>query len=262
MFQRIILALAVLFVCAQSRPRYWVFKETDGDFTPQYLIEDPHLNYEENVSSGYVDREAIEEDQTFLEDHWKPRNRRQIKTTVHIPEQKIDISGSTLLKKTDTDAVAAFGGISGVKPGQFDAITGGLAYENAQGHGLSASASHIPTLGNTLTAGGKLNLVHTPDHKLDANAFASRTFTNQPKIPNFNTYGGSLDYSFHDKLGASLGAKTMPAFDRVDLSAMGRVNVFKTPSSSFDFGAGYSRTLTPNFNSGQPVFDMTYSRSW
>ncbi|KAI5634184.1 hypothetical protein NE865_13102 [Phthorimaea operculella] len=254
-------ALAILFVGVNSRPRYWVFEETDGDFVPQYLIEDPKSNYEETFLPRCGNGEATNDDQNLglfeEEDQSKIRNRRQVKTT-----GKIDISGSTLLKKTDTDAVAAFGGISGVKPGQFDAATAGLAYENAKGHGLSASASHIPTLGNTLTAGGKLNLISTPDHKLDANAFASRTFTNQPQIPDFNTYGGSLDYTFHDKLGASLGAKTFPAFDRTDLSAMGKVNIFKTPTSSFDFGAGYSRTQTPNFSFGQPVFDMTWSRSW
>jgi hypothetical protein len=68
----------------------------------------------------------------------------------------------------------------------------------SNGHGLSVSHTNVPNFGSQLTGAGKLNLLNTNDHKLDANAFVTRNMPNIPNVPvpNFNTVGGGLDYMY------------------------------------------------------------------
>jgi hypothetical protein len=71
-----------------------------------------------------------------------------------------------------------------------------VIYSN--GHGLSVSHTSVPNYGTLLTGAGKLNLLTTSDHKLDANAFVTRNMINIPNVsvPDFNKVGGGLDYTF------------------------------------------------------------------
>jgi hypothetical protein len=59
---------------------------------------------------------------------------------------------------------------------------------------LSYSHTNVPDFGSQ-TGAGKLNLLNTNDHKLDANAFVTRNMPNIPNVsvPNFNTVGDGLD---------------------------------------------------------------------
>ncbi|XP_061728873.1 defense protein 3-like [Cydia pomonella] len=133
-----------------------------------------------------------------------------------------------------------------VKPGPgYTAAGGGLALDNINGHGLSVTGQHIPSLGNQATAAGRLGLINTPDHKLGANAFITRTMPNIPNLPNFNTHGGSLDYTFKDKIGGSLGMAHTDLFKKTDYSAMGNLNLFRNPSSSLDLNAGWTKSQSP-----------------
>lgn len=65
-----------------------------------------------------------------------------------------------------------------------------------------------------------------------------------------------------DKLGASLSAAHTDLLKRTDYSAMGNLNLFKTPSSSLDFNAGYSKSVSPYIPSSnwQPSFGMSFSK--
>ncbi|CAH0403375.1 unnamed protein product [Chilo suppressalis] len=60
--------------------------------------------------------------------------------------------------------------------------------------GGNVAHEHWNNFGSQLTGAEKLNLLHNTKHNLDANAFATRHMPNIPQVPNFNTYGGNLDY--------------------------------------------------------------------
>ena len=63
-------------------------------------------------------------------------------------------------------------------------------------HSLSVTGKHIPDFADQLTASGRMNVFHNDHHDLSANAFATKTMPLNPEIPNFNTYGGGVDYKF------------------------------------------------------------------
>ncbi|RVE45567.1 hypothetical protein evm_009764 [Chilo suppressalis] len=145
------------------------------------------------------------------------------------------------------------------------AFSKGLALDNVNGHGLSVSQTNIPGFGSQLTGAGKLNLINTNIHKLDANAFITKNIPDMLQVPNFNTVGGNLDYMYKDRVGATLGAARTPLLDRTDYSAMGKLNLFHSPSSSLDLNAGYSKITSPHFNtnwqpSGGLTFTITYNK--
>ncbi|XP_048001386.1 attacin-like [Leguminivora glycinivorella] len=136
---------------------------------------------------------------------------------------------------------------AGVKPGPgYAAAGGGFALDNINGHGLSVTGQHIPGLGNQATAAGRLLLVNAPNHKLGANAFVTRAMPNIHNLPNFNTYGGSVDYTFKDKIGGSLGMAHTDLFKKTDYSAMGHLNLFRGPSTSLDLNAGWTKSQSSN----------------
>ncbi|XP_063834341.1 attacin-like [Ostrinia nubilalis] len=140
------------------------------------------------------------------------------------------------------------------------AITKGLALDTAAGHGLSVSHTNLPGFGSQLTGAGRLGLVHSGNHQLDVNAFATRNMpTKFPGAPNFNTVGGNLDYMFKNRVGATLSASHTPFLQRTDYSAMGKLNLFQSPSTRFDVNAGLQRSITPQFSQTQPFggFSLT-----
>nr|UEP64286.1 teratocyte attacin II [Cotesia flavipes] len=145
------------------------------------------------------------------------------------------------------------------------ALSKGLSLDNVNGNGLSVQHTSVPGFGTQLTGAGKLNLINNANHHLDANAFVTKNMPNIPevKVPNFNTFGGNLDYMFKDKVGATLSAARTPFLERTDYSAMGKLNLFHSPTSSIDLNAGYSRSMSPHFNTNwQPSTSLTFNRFW
>ncbi|CAG9792417.1 unnamed protein product [Diatraea saccharalis] len=145
------------------------------------------------------------------------------------------------------------------------AIGKGFALDTASGHGLSLTHASVPGFGTQLTGAGKFNLINNANHNLNANGFLTRNMPNIPevKVPNFNTYGGNLDYMFKNKVGATIGAARTPFLDRTDYSAMGKLNLFHSPSSSIDLSAGVSKSISPHFNTNwQPSGGLTFTKFW
>ncbi|RVE40547.1 hypothetical protein evm_014802 [Chilo suppressalis] len=162
------------------------------------------------------------------------------------------------LAHTDNNALSAL-----LSKSSTGAISKGLALDNVNGHGLSVSQTNIPGFGSQLTGAGKLNLLHNQNHNLNANAFITKNMPNIPQVPNFNTVGGNLDYMFKDRVGATLGAARTPFLDRTDYSAMGKLNLFHSPSSSVDLNAGFSKSVSPHFNTNwQPSGGLTFTKFW
>ncbi|KAI8423610.1 hypothetical protein MSG28_012678 [Choristoneura fumiferana] len=185
------------------------------------------------------------------------RVRRQLGSMSTNPDGSTNLNLKVPLVRGESNVLSAVGSASGIQsaagyrdagikagPG-YGAAGGGLALDNIHGHQMSLTGQHVPGLGNQLTAAGRLGLVNTENHKLGANAFVTRTMPNIPNLPNFNTRGGSLDYSFRDKVGASLGMAHTDLLRKTDYSAMGNLNVFRSPTSSVDLNAGFTKSQSP-----------------
>ncbi|KAG6456238.1 attacin-E [Manduca sexta] len=156
---------------------------------------------------------------------------------------------------------SAIGGADFNANHKLSSATAGVALDNIRGHGLSLTDTHIPGFGDKLTAAGKLNLFHNNNHDLTANAFATRNMPNIPQVPNFNTVGGGLDYMFKNKVGASLGAAHTDFINRNDYSVGGKLNLFRNPSTSLDFNAGFKKFDTPFMRSGwEPNMGFSLSK--
>ena len=67
---------------------------------------------------------------------------------------------------------------------------------SSKGHSVSVTGKHIPDFADQLTAAAKVKVFHNDHHDVSANAFATKTMPLNPVIPNFNTFGGSVDYKF------------------------------------------------------------------
>ncbi|GBP46211.1 Defense protein 3 [Eumeta japonica] len=128
----------------------------------------------------------------------------------------------------------------------YNSIGGGLSLNCPKGHEIGVGASHMPAFGNEVGASAKLNLMKTDSHKLDANAFASKSFPHNGAPPSV-THGGSLNYQFKDKFNAAAGMSQTSAMGmhqkRYDAGA--GVNLFKTPTTSLDCNFGASKTVSP-----------------
>ncbi|CAG9792419.1 unnamed protein product [Diatraea saccharalis] len=167
-----------------------------------------------------------------------------------------NIAGKIGLAGNDQNALSAL-----ISKSSTGAISKGLAWDNANGHGLSVSQANIPGFGSQLTGAGKLNLLHNENHNLNANAFVTKNMPNIPQVPNFNTVGGNLDYTFKDRVGATLGAARTPFLQRTDYSAMGKLNLFQSPSTSVDLNAGFSKSVSPHFNTKwEPSGGLSFTR--
>ncbi|CAG9792418.1 unnamed protein product [Diatraea saccharalis] len=170
------------------------------------------------------------------------------------------MTGKFGLAHNDKNAISAL-----ISKSSTGVMSKGLALDNANGHGLSLQHASVPGFGTQLTGAGKLNLINNANHHLDANAFVTKNMPNIPevKVPNFNTFGGNLDYMFKDKVGATLGAARTPFLERTDLSAMGKLNLFHTPTSSIDLNAGFSKSMSPHFNTNwQPSGVLSFNKFW
>ncbi|CAH0598256.1 unnamed protein product [Chrysodeixis includens] len=161
----------------------------------------------------------------------------------------------------DRNALSGIGGLSFDANKHLQSATAGLAFDNANGHGLSLTNTHIPNFGNRLTAAGHANLFRNSNHDVSANAFVTRNMPTIPHVPNFNTVGGGLDYMYKNKVGASLGVAQTPFLQRTDYSAMGNLNLFRDRSSSLDLNAGVSKSVSPFMRSSwQPSAGLSFRK--
>ncbi|XP_072946376.1 attacin-like [Epargyreus clarus] len=192
------------------------------------------------------------------------RTKRQVHGVINTnPDGSTNIMGKLPLAGNDRNVLSAIGSVSAAKPGgSYGAAGAGLGIDNVNGHGLSVMGKHIPGFGDQLTAAGKVNLLNTDRHNLNANAFATRNMPSIPNLPNFNTHGGSLDYMYNNKVGATLGMAHTPLFQKTDVSAMGNLNLFRDRTSSLDFNAGATRSFSPFIpkSSWQPAAGLTFSK--
>ncbi|XP_045507193.1 defense protein 3-like [Colias croceus] len=162
----------------------------------------------------------------------------------------------TGVKENDNNSVTANAFVQGYRstsdPTKLNApvygVAGGSLTLESGGHSAGVAAKHIPNVGNQVTGSTNMNLIHTPNHKLDVNAFTTQTM---PKAhPNFATHGGGVDYAFKEKKGASASVAHTPMFNKTDNNVGGFVNLHKTPTSSFDLNLCASKSTSP-FSHGQ-----------
>ncbi|CAK1547665.1 unnamed protein product [Leptosia nina] len=201
----------------------------------------------------------------YLDDVEHTRVRRQSQIGVGVDNKgNWDLGGKTPIAGNDRNILSATGSAAMDASHKLTSYGAGLALDNANGHGLSLSAKQIPDFGKQLTAAGRLNVLNTPNHNLDANAFVTKNLPSIPNVPNFNTYGGNLDYMYKNRIGGSLGAARTDFLQRTDVSALGKLNLFKSPSSSFDFNAGATRSFSPFIpkSSWQPTFGFSFGKSF
>nr|AFS30775.1 attacin-2 precursor [Antheraea yamamai] len=168
---------------------------------------------------------------------------------------KIPITGN------ENHKLSAIGSVDFNDRMKLGAATAGLAYDNVNGHGATLTNTHIPGFGDKMTAAGKVNLFHNDNHDLNANAFATRNMPSIPQVPNFNTVGAGVDYMFKDKIGASASAAHTDFINRNDYSLGGKLNIFKTPTTSLDFNAGWKKFDTPFIKSSwEPSTSFSFSK--
>lgn len=174
-------------------------------------------------------------------------------------------SGAALkvpLTGNDKNVLSAIGSADFNDRHKLSAASAGLALDNVNGHGLSLTGTRIPGFGEQLGVAGKVNLFHNNNHDLSAKAFAIRNSPSAiPNAPNFNTLGGGVDYMFKQKVGASLSAAHSDVINRNDYSAGGKLNLFRSPSSSLDFNAGFKKFDTPFYRSSwEPNVGFSFSK--
>ncbi|CAB3220968.1 unnamed protein product [Arctia plantaginis] len=212
--------------------------------------------------NGYYDSEHIFDPEFpaawTLHHH---RARRQLGSVFFNSDSTSGANMKLPLAGNNKNMLSALGSVGFDANKHLSSASGGLALDNVRGHGLSLTGTHIPNFGNQLTGAGRLNLFHNQNHDLNANAFLTRNMPTIPQVPNFNTVGGSLDYMFKNKVGASLGASRTPFLQRTDYSASGNLNLFRNPSTSLDFNAGVSKSVSPFMKSSwQPNVGLRLSK--
>ncbi|CAB3225886.1 unnamed protein product [Arctia plantaginis] len=192
------------------------------------------------------------------------RVRRQAQTSLSLNSDGSTGLGAKIpIVGNDKNVLSAIGSV-GLDNKMNTASKGfGLALDNVNGHGLTVMKETIPGFGSKLTGAGHATLFQNENHNIGANAFVSKNMPNIPQVPNFNTVGGGVDYTFKNKIGASLGMAHTPFLERKDYSAMGNLNLFRNPTTSVDFSAGLKKFETPFMNSGwKPNYGLTFSRSF
>ncbi|XP_045761777.1 attacin-like isoform X2 [Maniola jurtina] len=227
---------------------------------PAFFLED-HANL---MNDDFEDQYFKHPQESVYPIYRNTRVRRQARGVLNTnPDGSTNIMAKLPLAGNDKNIVSGIGSLGGLKEGGgYSSATAGLALDNVNGHGLSVTGKHIPSFGDQLTAAGTANLFHNDNHDLSANAFATRSFPNNPVIPNFNTYGGGVDYMYNNKVGASLGMAHTDLLKRTDYSAMGKLNLFRDPTSSLDFNAGVSKSISPYMpsQSWQPSAGLSFSK--
>lgn len=138
---------------------------------------------------------------------------------------------------------------------------GGDATFNTNKHAASIGGSHTLGVGSQVTGAGRLNLIDSNPHRLDANAFHTQNIPNHGR--NFGTTGGGLDYRHASGHGVSGSVAHTPAFRQTDTSIQGNLNLYRDKSSSLDANVGRSQSFSPYGNSRPNHFGgITYSRNW
>nr|ABG72693.1 attacin-like protein [Antheraea mylitta] len=160
-----------------------------------------------------------------------------------------DGSSGVVLKAplNEDKTLSAIGSVDLTNKLKIGANSIGLAYENKDGHGASLSHTRIPEYGDRLTATGTHSFIKNKNHDLSLTAIAARDFPNHPQVPPHNSFGGSLDYMYNNKIGASASAMHTDLFKRNDYNLGGKLNIFKTDTSSLDFNAGWRKMDMPHF---------------
>ncbi|XP_072946476.1 attacin-A-like [Epargyreus clarus] len=220
------------------------------------LVEEPF-----QVGDYFVPREIGPDLELVQHPVYSPRVRRQAQTSISVDGKtgNAELSAKIPIARSDSNILSLTGSQGTNSRGL------GFTVDNINGHALSVSQKAIPEFGNQLTAAGKLNVLHTDRHNVDANAFLTKNMPNKfPGVSNFNTYGGNIDYTFNDKIGASLGAARTDFLQRTDVNALGHLNLFKNKDSSFDFNAGATRSFSPFIprSSWEPTFGFSFSKTW
>nr|P50725.1 RecName: Full=Attacin-A; Flags: Precursor [Trichoplusia ni]AAC47327.1 preproattacin A [Trichoplusia ni] len=246
---KLILGL-VLVVSASAR--YLVFEDLEGE---SYLV--PNQAEDEQVLEG----EPFYENAVQLA---SPRVRRQAQGSVTLnSDGSMGLGAKVPIVGNEKNVLSALGSVDlndQLKPASRGM---GLALDNVNGHGLSVMKETVPGFGDRLTGAGRVNVFHNDNHDISAKAFVTKNMPDFPNVPNFNTVGGGVDYMYKNKVGASLGMANTPFLDRKDYSAMGNLNVFRSPTTSVDFNAGFKKFDTPVFKSNwEPNFGLTFSRSF
>ncbi|CAD7089436.1 unnamed protein product [Hermetia illucens] len=113
---------------------------------------------------------------------------------------------------------------------------------NLKDHSLGVSKTITPGVSDTFSQNARLNILKTPDHRVDANVFNSHTRLNNGFA--FDKRGGSLDYTHRAGHGLSLGASHIPKFGTT-AELTGKANLWRSPSglSTFDLTGSASRTF-------------------
>ncbi|XP_013186700.1 attacin-B [Amyelois transitella] len=139
---------------------------------------------------------------------------------------------------------------------------GGNITMGSQSANIGVTATHIPHSANQLSASTNLNLVDANRHKVDVNAFTTKTFPKGP-APNFNTHGAGVNYSYNDTVHAGASIAHTPMFKHTQQSVNAGVNLMNTPNSSLSLNAGVSRSQNPFHNSGwQPGGSMVFRKQF
>ncbi|CAK1589604.1 unnamed protein product [Parnassius mnemosyne] len=254
MCKSITIILSVVMVCANGR---YLIKE---DYRSPYVFVEDGRNVR-----VYDLEEALSEDQQELShENNLSRARRQAHGALSSnPDGTSNVMAKVPLSVDDKNMLSAVGTVSGASGnGGFKAAGGGLAWDNVNGHGASVTGQHIPDFGEQLTAAAKLNVLHNDKHDVTAQAFATRTFPSNPNVPNFDTYGGKVGYTYDNKMGASLGMQHTDLFKKTDYSAMGNLNLFKGRDSSLDLNAGMSKSVSPYIPSSrwEPSAGLSFTK--
>ncbi|CAH1641759.1 unnamed protein product [Spodoptera littoralis] len=172
--------------------------------------------------------------------HRRPRHR--------LPPGEIVVEGFGLSAPFGTsqkNTFSATGGANFDAASRLQSASYGLAMNNANGHGLSLTNTHIPNFGNQFKAAGYANLFRNQNHDVSVNAYFAKNRPQLPQIPNYNTVGAGVDYMFKNKVGGSVGIAHTPYFDKTDYSLNGNINLFRNKGSSLDFNAGLSKSVSP-----------------
>ncbi|CAB3220966.1 unnamed protein product [Arctia plantaginis] len=248
MFPLKLFCAAVLLVGASAMHIQWELEPVELNEEYTYPVNDVYQDFEYQHPS-YVARS---------------RARRQAQGSLTFNgDGSAGLGAKVPLVGNDRNVLSAIGSVNLDDRMKMASKGIGLAFDNANGHGVSVMKETIPGFGSKLTGAGHATLFNNDKHNVGANAFVSKNMPNIPNVPNFNTVGGGLDYTYNNKVGASLGLAHTPFLQRKDYSAMGNLNVFRSPTSTVDFSAGFKKFDTPFVSSGwKPNFGLTFGRSF
>ncbi|XP_022827496.1 attacin-A-like [Spodoptera litura] len=273
---KLVLAAVLVVTSARHVP------QVQSTYEPVYLLRfddnaavpehEDHLPNEQLHLLGFEEdgRPVFELDDLLPEpeENYQPehltRTRRQAQGSVTLnSDGGMGLGAKIPLAHNDKNVVSAIGSMDFNNKMQPASKGFGLALDNVNGHGLTVMKENIPGFGDRLSGAGKLNVFHNDNHNVAVTGSLTRNMPSIPNVPNFNTVGGGVDYMYKNKVGASLGMASTPFLDRKDYSAMGNLNLFRSPTTTVDFSGGLKKFETPFMNSGwKPNFVFSLGRSF